>query len=193
MIPARLMKDLERKGFSLDFPRYGSVEEEILAILAQDNQRLDAAIPILLQEKIDTGAILKKLDGSKKRRFRRLIAIAIQIFKKEGIDSSYLKSSSKSGDISYYHNLFRQAKEAQENEFKEEIHIRKSPNTSKSLGTLFAPAKIRIMGKIFSHEKLSNTELKYFYKAIRPLIHAILDEDMRRYLQIVEDSKKYHE
>ncbi len=41
MISARLIKDPEREGFSLEFPGYESNEERIIEILRENNPRLN--------------------------------------------------------------------------------------------------------------------------------------------------------
>ena len=53
MISAQLIKYLEQKGFSLDFPSYNQIEEPIIEILLENNQRLLLALPLLLQEKFN--------------------------------------------------------------------------------------------------------------------------------------------
>ena len=47
MIPAKLIKDLERIGFQLDFPTYKTNEDRIFDTLKTDNQRLFLAIPLI--------------------------------------------------------------------------------------------------------------------------------------------------
>lgn len=203
MIPARLIKDLEKKGFSLEFPSYSSNEEEIIEILRQKNERLYAAIPILLIDKFDYDRIKTKLNKSQAMQLNRIILIAENIFAHEGI-SNNLKGIIKEnnirqkiikGEIEYYKSIFAEAKERriskEEGLHEKELEIRSVANESKAMSTIFSPGKIRIMGKIYSHEPLTNTELKYYYRSIRPYIHAMLNESFRKYVGIIESSKKY--
>ena len=98
-------------------------------------------------------------------------------------------------EIGYYHSIFAEAmkrRAGQEIERHEkELEKRSAMNESKAMSTIFSPGKIRIMGKIYSHEPLTNTELKYYYRSIRPYIHAMLNESFRKYVGIIESSKKY--
>ena len=199
MISAKLMKDLERRGFSLDFPSYGSIEEEITEIMKEKNSRLYLALPILLMERFDYSKI--KLDRDSMGEFNKILLISNKIFESEGIDNSHLREAANrillkinKKDIGYYHDSFKEylksREKSKEAALKEQITLRSKLNTNKALAEIFAPAKIRIMERIFRHEALTNTELKYYYRAIRPLIHAIANEDMRDYLKIVESVKK---
>lgn len=199
MISAKLIKDLEKRGFSLDFPSYGSIEEEIIEIMKEKNSRLYLALPILLMERFDYSLIKRKLDKNSLKEFNKILLITNKIFESEGIDNSHLKEIRISlkvdkKEIKYYSDSFKEylktSEKSNENILKEQITIRSKLNTNKALAELFAPAKIRIMEKIFSHSALTNTELKYYYKAIRPIIHAVLNEEMKDYLKIIESVKK---
>ena len=82
MISAKLIKDLEREGFSLEFPSYESNEERIMEILKENNQRLNLAIPLLLRHRFDYKKIINKLNltkfGSKLiKDFKKIIIINI--------------------------------------------------------------------------------------------------------------------
>jgi len=80
MISAKLIKDLEKKGFRLDFPSYDSNEDRIIDILKEKNPRLYLAIPLLLQEEFSYDQIIKKL-GKKELidSFDRIIIITNKI------------------------------------------------------------------------------------------------------------------
>jgi len=123
----------------------------------------------------------------------------------ENIENSHLKNIIKKyrlsykinkNELSYYHDAFKQAlkkkSELKDNNLKEQVDIRSALNINKALSNIYAPGKKRIMTKIFNHEPLSNTELKYYYRSIRPLILAILNENVQKYVRIIEATKKYH-
>lgn len=212
MISAKLLKDLERFGFELEFPGYSSNENRIFEILKENNQRLYLAIPLLLQHPIDYDLIISKLSLLKGEhatslisQLNKLLIITNKIFMLEGIANRHIlniialhsiKEEITEDEFKYYYDSFKgfskKTAGAHESDFKENIRIRGKLNTNQSLYAVFSPAKLKIMEKIFQHEKLTNTELKYYYKSIRPLIHAILNENMRQYLGIVDSLKKRH-
>ena len=212
MIPAKLIKDLEKLGFQLDFPTYKSNQDRIFDTLKTNNQRLFLAIPLLLQFNFDYDSIISKLSSLKKeqakeliKQFNKILIITNRIFTLERlnnydiqntIDKYSIKEDIKNEEFRYYYDSFkdftRKTTEIEDEKFKENIKLRCKLNINKSLSEIFFPAKLRIMEKIFQHEKLTNTELKYYYKAISPLIRAILNESMDQYLRIIDSSKKYY-
>lgn len=204
MISARLIKDLERKGFRLDFPSYASNEEEIIEILNENNERLHLALPLLLQNEFDYSRIIRKLSKKLTKKFNKIIVISDKIFKLEnignngilGIIGKYgIKEKTDDAEFQYYYDSFKDSakrkEEGREEEFKEQLKIRARLNTNEALSVIFAPGKLRIMGKIFSHEPITNTELKYYYRSIRPLILSILNENLQKYVRIIESVKKW--
>lgn len=205
MIHAKLIKDLEKKGFELEFPSYASNEEEIIDILKTKNQRLYLAIPLLLQQKIDYKRITNKLNIKLKKEFNKIIIITDRIFKSEGIDNKHIKSvideykiksEIAKTELEYYRGSFKDAikktEKPEEKFFEEQVKIRGKLDTNKALSSIFSPGKLKIMEKIFNHEPLTNTELKYYYRSIRPLILSILNENLQKYVRIIESVKKYH-
>ena len=202
MIPAKLIKELELKGFSLEFPKYKSNDELIIDILKQKNLRLNLAIPLLLRGEFNYLKIIKKIPD--RGDFDKIILISFEIFKKFKINSDYISSLIKSekikvkiseSEFNYYYDSFKESNRKisrkEEDSFKEQIGLRKGLDINQALAKIFSPGKIRIMKKIFNHEKLSNTELKYYYRSIKPLIVAISNDDMKSYLNIVGSTKKY--
>ncbi|MBD3204422.1 hypothetical protein GF327_09095 [Candidatus Woesearchaeota archaeon] len=206
MISAKLTKNLQKYGFELDFPDYKNIEELIIKIIKQDNERLNLAVPLLLEQEFKYRYIKKKLKGKKLiDEFNKIIKISERIYSLENIDNKHIKKKIKENNIkkefnktefNYYYESFKDSKRRQKNKkrkkLKKEIRIRGKYNINKALSEIFAPAKRRIMKKIFNHEKLTNTELKYYYKSIRPLILSILNQDMQKYLRIVESTKKHY-
>lgn len=208
MISAKLIKDLEREGFRLEFPSYESNEERIMEILKENNSRLNLAMPLLLRYTFDYRNIVNRLNSMKTgaeliKNFKKIIVISSKIFKLEGIDNRYLKTIIKEGKIKekirkeefeYYHDSFiefiRKSAEEDESYLKEQIKIRGKLNTNKALSNIYSPGKLRIMDKIFNHEPLTNTELKYYYRSIRPLNLSIVNEDMQKYARIIESIRK---
>ena len=203
MISAKLIKDLERKGFELDFSSYSSNKEEIIEILKEKNERLYLALPLLFRNEFEYKEIIKRIDKELIKKFKKMIAIANRIFNLEGIDNKHLQDIIKNNNIKekinnsefrYYYDSFKDSiknlKQTQEHFLDEQIRIRGRLTTNKALSNIFAPGKMKIMDKIFNHEKLTNTELKYYYRSIRPLILSILNIDLQSYIRIIESTKK---
>jgi|SRR3989344_2267513 len=204
MISAKLIKSLEQEGFSLEFPGYASNEIRIIEIIKSNNERLLLALPLLLQHKFDYAKIIKHLNGKNKNIFNRLIFITREIFKREKIKSPYLAAIIKkqrihqkipAEELEYYSTSFKSSQKQKEIKTKDDltklIDMRGTLNLNQALALIYSPGKRRIMDKIFNHEILTNTELKYYYRSIRPLSLAILNENMPKYLRIIESTKKY--
>ncbi len=203
MPSAKLIKALENRGFYLDFPTYGSSEEIIIEILKEHNSRLNYSIPILLIDKIDYKKIQYKLDINQKREFDKIILISKKIYKKESISSRIndlikehnIKEKFSDQEFKNYYGAFEESRmkadEKTQEIIKKQSKLRLNLDLNKSLVVLFSPAKIRIMSKIFNHEKLSNTELKYYYKSISNINKAVLNPSIQDYLRNIELSKKF--
>ncbi len=204
MISAKLIKSLEQEGFSLEFPSYASDENRIIEIIKSNNERLLLALPLLFRHKFDYAKIIKPLNGKDRNTLNRLIYITAEIFKREKIDPSNLSAIIKkqkihkkipADELEYYYTSFKSFQKQKEIKTEEsltkQIDIRGTLNLNQALARVYSPGKRRIMNKIFNHEQLTNTELKYYYRAIRPLSLAILNENMQKYLRIIESTKKY--
>ncbi|MFH1275821.1 MAG: hypothetical protein ABIH82_01810, partial [Candidatus Woesearchaeota archaeon] len=204
MITAKLIKSLEQEGFALDFPNYNSNEERILEILKENNERLLLALPLLLKYTFDYEDIKKNLSKKNLLLFNEMILITEKIFIKEKMGDSYLKKIIKKYSLKekidkkrfdYFYGSFqgfiKNNTEKKEEQFEELIDIRGKLNLNQALSKIYSPGKLRIMEKIFKHEKLNNTELKYYYRSIRPLILAILNENLQKYVRVIESTKKY--
>jgi len=203
MISARLIKTLEKRGFFLEFPDYSN-EEAIIEILKQDNLRLKYSLPLFL-DNFDYNKILNKLGNKQKKEFNNIIAIADKIYKKEGIRNNLneiiqknkIKSIFSKEEFENYYGNFKEAGVQEEKNsqkiIEKQAKLRLNLDLNRSLKVLFSPAKIRIMGKIFNHEKLTNTELKYYYKSISSIDKSVLNPALQDYLRIIEITKKFAE
>ena len=204
MISAKLIKSLEQEGFSLEFPGYASNESRIIEIIKSNNERLLLALPLLFQHNFDYVRIIKRLNGKNRDIFDRLIFITREILKREKIKSPHLTVIIKkqrihqkipAEELEYYYTSFKSSQKQKEIKTKEDLNkqidMRGTLNLNQALARIYSPGKRRIMDKIFNHETLTNTELKYYYRAIRPLSLAILNENMSKYLRIIESTKKY--
>lgn len=210
MKDAMLIRDLEKRGFYLEFPSYNSIEDEIIEILLMRKERLNLAIPLLLQKEFDYGKIISKLTLSKRddnkeiiETFNKIIIITNKIFELEGmgnnhliriIDEYNLNYNIKKSELEYYHSEFinsiRNKEERNEKLLNERIKMRKKLSLNKALAITFSEGKIKIMNKIFNHEPLTNSELKYYYRSIRPLIISILNDKLGDYLETILSIKK---
>ena len=208
MISAKLIESLEKEGFKLNFPSYSTNEEKIIEILNEKNERLLLALPLILKYEFDYKKIINKLNKKYElmQTFNKIINITNEIYQKEKINNSNIQKCINSNKIKLkinkeeFNKYYEEFKEAQktkentdENQLKDQIKVRNKLNINKALSELYSPGKIQIMEKIFNYEKLSNTELKYYYRSIRPLINAILNEDMKKYLGIIQNLKKLKE
>src|SRR3989344_1359187 len=204
MISAKLIENLEKEGFKLNFPSYSTNEEKIIEILNEKNERLLLALPLILKYEFDYKEIINKLIKLNKKNeliqtFNKIIIITNEIYKKEKIPnltiqniikSNKIKKKINKNEFNTYYEEFKEAQKAKENSdesnLKDQIKARNKININKALLEIYSPGKIQIMEKIFNHEKLSNTELKYYYRSINPLINAILNEDMRNYIKLIQ-------
>lgn len=204
MISAKLTKALEGKGFFLDFPPYASEEEIIIDILKQENPRLNLAIPLFLIEQLDYKNIFLELTSTQKKELKKILIISASIYKKENISSTlktFIKENKinagfSSQDFENYYQAFKESSnklsEHKQNIIQKQSNLRLNLDLNKSLKILFSPAKIRILEKIFNHDRLTNTELKYYYKSISNINKAVLTPALEDYLRVIELSKKIH-
>lgn len=204
MISARLIKELEKEGFKLDFPGYESNEDKILEILNENNLRLNLALPLLLRYKFDYEKIILRLSKQMAKNFNRVLLISNKIFLEEKIENEHLqkiidkhnlKKKTAEDEYNYFYDSFKEFTRKSERDSEEklikQLKLRGTLNTNLALSAIFSPGKIRIMNKIFHHIPLNNTELKYYYRSIRPLSRAILNDNLQKYIRINEANKKY--
>lgn len=202
MPSAKLIKALEKEGFFLEFPNYSSKDELIIDILKENNQRINTSLPLFLKEAIDYKKISSKINKEQKKEFDKAILISEKIYLREKIENSLKKiinsnrikaKYSKNEFLNYYDTFKESQKKSESGEqiiIEKQSKLRLNLDLNKSLAILFSPAKIRIMEKIFNHEKLTNTELKYYYKSISSINKALLNPSLQDYSRIIEMSRK---
>jgi len=199
---AKLIKALEKKGFLLEFPNYDSNEEIIIDILKENNPRINLSLPLFLKEEFNYEKIVSKLSKERKEELDKIILISYKIYNekniannlKELISKNKIKTPFSKSEFEEYYNSFKesQLKESDKEQkiIEKQSKLRLNLDLNKSLKVLFSPAKIRIMNKIFNHEKLTNSELKYYYRAISNINKAVLNPALTDYSRIIEISKK---
>jgi len=202
-IEAKLIKSLEKRGFLLEFPDYGSNEEIIIEILKENNPRINLCLPLLLKEEFDYKKIALKLSKEQKKELDKAILISQKICSLEKIDNNLkliikenkIKSDFSKNEFEEFYNSFRESQLNQSSNEQKIIEkhskLRLNLDLNKSLQVLFSPAKIRIMEKIFNHEKLTNSELKYYYRSISNINKSALNPAVQDYLRIIEISRKF--
>ncbi|MEK6873473.1 MAG: hypothetical protein AABW91_01400 [Nanoarchaeota archaeon] len=202
MPDAKLIKSLEKKGFFLEFPDYKSNEELIIELLKEGNPRLNLALPSYLLENLDYNKITLSLNSKQKKELDKIILISEKIYKKEKIPNmlgniikqNKIKRTFSNNEFSNFYETFKETKlqinQTEQKAIEKQTQMRLKLDLNKSLNILFSPAKIRILSKIFNHEKLSNTELKYYYKSISNINKSVLNSSLQDYLRIIESTKK---
>lgn len=202
MPSAKLIKTLEKEGFELEFPEYSSNEEIIIDILKEGDARIGKSLPLFLRYDFDYGKIAGKLNRTEKKELDRAIFISRKIYQKEKIESRISEIIKENGveskfsekEFLDYYETFKESRimagKGEQKVIERQSKLRINLDLNKSLAVLFSPAKIRIMGKIFNHEKLSNTELKYYYRAISNIDKAVLNPAVQDYLRVIEISRK---
>lgn len=202
MPKARLVKALEKEGFFLEFPRYQSREELITDVLREDNPRVIHSLPLLLQQLFHYQKIVSQITRKEKQLFDKVILIAARVYRKEKIQNELgvtikknrIRAKFSKREFEAFYESFREAqprkREEEQRGIEKESRLRLQLDLQKSLHVLFSPAKIRIMDAIFNHRTLTNTELKYYYKAISPLNRAILNSSLQDYVRVIERTKK---
>ena len=202
MISARLIKALEGKGFYLELPGYDKIEEAIIEILKNDNPRLNLSLPLFLKEDFDYSKIASALNSSQKKDFAKAIIISEKIYNLEKIENN-LKNIIKQNKINAklsnkeFEEHYQSFKEAilmagkeEQDKIERQSKLRLNLDLIKGLSVLFSPAKIRIMEEIFNHGTLTNTELKYYYRAISNINKSVLNPSLQNYLRVIETTRK---
>jgi hypothetical protein len=202
MPSAKLIKALEKEGFFLEFSDYESKEEIIIDAIKENNPRLNFSLPLFLKEEINYKKIISRLNAAQKKEIDKAILISNKIYKNENIQSKLkeiirknkIRAGFSKQEFQNYYNSFKESrarlKGIEQKIIEKQSKLRLNLDLNKSLATLFSPAKIRIMEKIFNHEKLTNTELKYYYKATSNINRAVLNPSIQDYLRIIEISRK---
>ena len=203
MPDAKLIKTLEREGFFLEFPRYSSMEEIILAILNERNPRIIPSLPLFLMFFFDYQKIVSQITSEEKRAFDEAILISEALYEKEHIENHLQKMIRKNNirakfsekQFEEFYSSFKEAwlaknKEEQKN-IEKQSRLRLNLDLNYSLRVLFSPAKVRILNKIFNHQTLTNTELKYYYRAISNINKSVLNVSLQNYLRVIEMTKKH--
>jgi hypothetical protein len=203
MPSAKLIKALEKEGFELEFPSYDSNDEIIIEILREDNLRLRLSLVLFLYQSFDYKNIISKLNSEEIKEFNRIILISKNIYSQNNVENDLdriirenkIKMEYTKQDFDNFYAAFKEAmlrknKEA-EKIIQKQSKLRLNLDLNQSLQVLFSPAKVRIMQKMFNYEKLTNTELKYYYRAISNINKAVLNPSLQDYLRIIEISKKY--
>lgn len=202
MASAKLIKNLEKKGFELSYPSFSSNDDMIIEILKSDEARLKPAITLLLED-FDYEKIIGKISKEEKNEFDSIILIAKKIYDEKHIKNNILEIIKKHDikikdwkkEYDYYLDIFEESKkrmiENNEEKIDNIIDIRTNYSTNQALEKLFKPGKIKILKKIFNHEKLTNTEIMYYYRSIRPTIIASQNPNLQKYLRLIESIKKH--
>ncbi len=202
MADARLIKALEREGFFLEFPLYQSQEEIITAILKDGNPRILPSLPLFLRSSFNYAKVISRISKRERKVFDKAIGISARIYRKEKIEGRLrelirkhgIKARFTEGEFKEFYEAYQEAqlkkRGEEQREIEEQSRLRLRLDLQESLQTLFSPAKLRIMEAIFNHRPLSNTELKYYYKAISPINRAVLNKALQGYLQVIENVKK---
>jgi len=199
---ARLIKALEKQGFYLEFPDYDAKEELIIDILKSKNPRIISSLPLFFSENFDYHKIISNINSTEKKEIDKAILIAHRIYSSKKIENTLniiikennIKEKFSKQEFNYYSDLFNESllnkeKESEKN-IEKQAELRLNAGINKDMQVLFSPAKIRIMRKIFNHEKITNTELKYYYKSISNINKASLNPSLQNYLRIIERTKK---
>ena len=205
MLSAKLAKALGKEGFELEYPDYSSNEEIILEILKEGDARITKSLPLFLKYGFDYRGIVRKLDVFEKKEFDKAIIISAKIFAKERVENEVvhtinenkIKSQYSNDEFSEYYDSYKESKintsKEEQKIIEKQSKLRINLDLNRSLEILFSPAKIRILKKIFDHEKLTNTELKYYYKSISNINKSVLNRAVQDYLRVIEISKKLKE
>jgi len=201
-----LIKSLEREGFQLNYPDNLSTEEKIIDILKEKEERLYLAIPLLIEKGFDYNKIKKELLKFKEGKtllnnFNKILIISKEIFKKTKrnykniekiISTNKIKSKINKKEFEYYLEEFKESKRAVEKKIfqGDDLEKIKKIESFKALETIFSPAKIRIMRKIYDFKELTPTEKAYYYRDIKPLIDALLNKELQSYLEVVKKNRQ---
>ena len=202
MISARLIKALEDRGFYLELPKYNKIDDTIIEILKNNNSRLSLSLPLFLNEEFNYSKITAALNHSQEEEFAKAIAISEKIYKLENIKNnlkniikqSRTKAKFSNQEFEESYQSFRESilmtgKEEQD-KIERQSKLRLNLDLNKGLAVLFSPAKLRIMGKIFNHETITNTELKYYYRSISNINKSVLNPGLQNYLRVIETTRK---